>query len=117
MTLPDKNLNWPVTYEAVLEIARSEGLRLKAYRCPAGVPTLARGRTRGVKMGDTCTQGQADAWFVEDLTEFTDGVRRVLKRDASENELGEVFQQPLVGLFLRAGVARLDAIRPSPRDS
>lgn len=88
MTLPDKNLNWPISYEAVCEIARSEGLRLKAYRCPAGVPTLARGRTRGVKMGDTCTQAQADAWFVEDLTEFTDGVQRVLKRDASDSELG-----------------------------
>ena len=88
MTLPDKNLDWPIAYEAVCEIARSEGLRLKAYRCPAGVPTLARGRTRGVKMGDACTQAQADAWFVEDLTEFTDGVRRVLKRDASDNELG-----------------------------
>lgn len=85
---PNPKLEWPITYEAVLEISRSEGCRLKAYRCPAGVPTLARGRTRGVKMGDTCTQAQADVWFVEDLTEFTDGVRRVLKRDASENELG-----------------------------
>ena len=39
-------------------------------------------------MGDTCTQEQADAWFVEDLSEFTEGVRRELKRDASDNELG-----------------------------
>lgn len=88
MILPDKKLGWPIAYDAVLEIARSEGLRLRAYRCPAGVPTIARGRTRGVKMGDTCTLEQADAWFVEDLTEVTDGVRRVLKRDASDNELG-----------------------------
>ena len=88
MTLPDKNLDWPIAYDAVLEIARSESCKLKAYRCPAGKPTIGFGRTRGVKMGDTCTQAQADAWFVEDLTEFTDGVQRVLKRDASENELG-----------------------------
>ena len=97
---PDPNLDWPICYDAVLEIARSEGLRLRAYRCPAGVPTLARGRTRGVKMGDTCTQEQADAWFVEDLTEFTDGVQRVLKRDASENELGA-----LVSLAYNIGLA------------
>jgi len=97
---PDPNLDWPICYDAVLEIARSEGLRLRAYRCPAGVPTLARGRTRGVKMGDTCTQEQADAWFVEDLTEFTDGVRRVLKRDASDNELGA-----MVSLAYNIGLA------------
>ena len=100
MTLPNKNLDWPVAYDAVLEIARSEGLRLRAYRCPAGVPTIARGRTRGVKMGDTCTQDQADAWFVEDLTEFTDGVQRVLKRDASDNELGA-----MVSLAYNIGLA------------
>lgn len=85
---PNAKLDWPIAYDAVLEIARSEGCKLKAYRCPAGVPTIGWGHTRGVKMGDTCTQEQADAWFVEDLTEFTDAVRRVLKRDASDNELG-----------------------------
>ena len=88
MTQPNPDLDWPIAYEAVCEIARSEGCKLKAYRCPAGKPTIGWGRTRGVKMGDTCTQAQADAWFVEDLTEFADGVQRVLKRDASENELG-----------------------------
>ena len=86
--LPNPKLDWPIAYEAVCEIARSEGCKLKAYRCPAGVPTIGWGHTGGVKMGDTCTQEQADAWFVEDLSEFTEGVRRALKRDASDNELG-----------------------------
>ena len=97
---PNQKLAWPIAYEAVLEIARSEGCKLRAYRCPSGVPTLARGRTRGVKMGDTCTQEQADSWFVEDLTEFTDGVQRALKRDASENELGA-----MVSLAYNIGLA------------
>jgi len=88
MTLPDKNLDWPIAYDAVLEIARSEGCRLKAYRCPAGVPTIGWGHTGGVKMGDTCTQEQADAWFSIDLSVYADGVQRELKRDASDNELG-----------------------------
>lgn len=86
--LPDKTLLWPIAWEGVAEIARSEGCRLKAYRCPANVPTIGWGHTRGVRMGDACTQQQADAWFVEDLTEFTDGVRGVLKQDATESELG-----------------------------
>ena len=85
---PNQKLAWPIAWEAIAEIARSESCKLKAYRCPAGVPTIGWGHTRGVKMGDACTQEQADAWLVEDLTEFTDGVRRVLKRDASESELG-----------------------------
>lgn len=88
MTLPDKNLDWPISYEAVCEIARSEGCKLKAYRCPAGVWTIARGRTKGVKPGDTCTIEQADQWFLEDLTEFSEGVKEKLTRPATLNELG-----------------------------
>lgn len=97
---PNPKLDWPIAYDAVLEIARSEGCRLKAYRCPAGVPTIGWGHTRGVKMGDACTQEQADAWFVEDLTEFADGVKRVLKRDADDSELGA-----MVSLAYNIGLA------------
>ena len=86
--LPNPKLDWPIAYEAVCEIARSEGCRLKAYRCPAGVPTIGWGHTGGVKMGDTCTQEQADGWFSIDLSVYADGVQRELKRDASDNELG-----------------------------
>lgn len=103
MTLPDKALPWPISYEAVIEVARSEGCKLKAYRCPAGVPTIGWGHTRGVKMGDTCTQGQADAWLVEDLTEFTDGVKRTLKREAFGAELGA-----LVSFAFNVGMGTAD---------
>ena len=88
MTQPNPKLDWPIAYDAVLEIARSEGCKLKAYRCPAGVPTIGWGHTGGVKMGDTCTQEQADGWFFEDLSIFTSSVDKQLKRDASANELG-----------------------------
>jgi len=45
-----------------------EKLRLKAFRpTPDDVPTIGWGHTKGVKMGDTCTVEQADAWFVEDV--------------------------------------------------
>ena len=85
---PNPKLAWPIAWEAVVEIARSEGCKLKAYRCPAGVLTIAWGRTKGVKAGDTCTQEQADQWLMEDLAEFADGVKRMLARDASSTELG-----------------------------
>ena len=109
MTLPDKNLNWPISYEAVCEIARSEGCKLKAYRCPAGVWTIARGRTKGVKPGDTCTQEQADRWFLEDLTEFAEGVKTNLTRPASLNELGALVSLAYnigLGGFARSTVLR-----------
>lgn len=36
---PDPNLGWPIPLAAVELIADSEGLSLRAYRCPAGLPT------------------------------------------------------------------------------
>jgi GH24 family phage-related lysozyme (muramidase) len=100
MKLPNIDLKWPIAWNAVQEIARSEGCRLSAYRCSAGVPTLGWGETRGVKMGDTITQAEADRRFCESLTEFTEGVKAMLTRDASANELGA-----LVSLAYNIGLA------------
>lgn len=50
-------------------IGDSEGLRLKAYRCTAGVLTIGYGHTKGVKQGDTCTVQQAVDWLHEDVKE------------------------------------------------
>ena len=40
-------------------LKRFEGLRLNAYLCPAGVPTIGYGETLGVKMGDVWTMEQS----------------------------------------------------------
>lgn len=48
-------------------IKKYEGLRLKAYKCPAGVWTIGYGHTQGVKPNMTITEGQADAYLLEDL--------------------------------------------------
>lgn len=48
-------------------IKQLEGCRLNAYRCAAGVPTIGYGHTAGVKMGQSITQEQADAFLREDL--------------------------------------------------
>lgn len=49
-----------------------EGLQLRAYRCPAGVPTIGYGHTQGITQRDverrlTCSVEQAQRWLVEDL--------------------------------------------------
>lgn len=45
-----------------------EGLKLTAYRCPAGVLTIGFGSTEGVKEGMTITRAQAEALLLRDLT-------------------------------------------------
>lgn len=47
-------------------------------------PTIGWGRTKGVKLGDTCTQAQADQWLVEDVQgavrDVNDLVKQTLKQ-------------------------------------
>ena len=48
-------------------IKDSEGCKLKAYKCPAGIWTIGYGQTKGVKEGMVWTQQQAD----EDIIKTT----------------------------------------------
>ena len=48
-------------------IKAHEGLRLDAYLCPAGVPTIGYGHTYNVKMGDRITEEQAEMLLIGDL--------------------------------------------------
>lgn len=48
-------------------IKEFEGLSLDAYKCPAGVPTIGWGHTKGVKMGQHITVQQAEDMLVEDI--------------------------------------------------
>lgn len=48
-------------------IKRHEGLRLAAYLCPAGVPTIGYGHTKGVKLGQVITEAEAEQLLQEDL--------------------------------------------------
>lgn len=48
-------------------IKEAEGLRLDAYRCPAGIPTIGWGHTKGVKLGQHITVQQAEDMLVEDI--------------------------------------------------
>lgn len=48
-------------------IKKYEGCKLGAYLCPAGVPTIGYGHTKGVKIGMTITQSQAEAFLKADI--------------------------------------------------
>jgi lysozyme len=67
-------------------IHAEEGCRLVAYRDIANVPTIGWGTTHypdgtAVKMGDTCTQEQADAYFIAALAQTALAVYRLTQRD------------------------------------
>lgn len=48
-------------------IADHEGLRLKAYKCPAGVWTIGYGHTGGIVQGQTISKQQAVEFLKQDL--------------------------------------------------
>lgn len=106
---PDQSLPWPIPLAAVNMIADAEGCRLKAYRCPAGVPTLGWGETAGISLGMEWTQAQADQRLCDSLTAFTDRVRNLCTEAPGENELGAMVSLAYnigVGAFGKSTVLR-----------
>lgn len=85
--LPARNLPWPISWDGVVEIASSEGCRLTAYLCSAGVPTIGWGETVGVKLGMRWSQAEADERFCKELTEYADAVRAACKVQPNDNQL------------------------------
>lgn len=55
-----------------------EGLRLTAYKCPAGVWTIGYGHTGNVKAGDKVTPNGADELLAQDLAMFQRGVNKAV---------------------------------------
>lgn len=44
-----------------------EGFRKEAYLDSVGVPTIAWGHTKNVKLGMTCTEEQGEQWLKQDI--------------------------------------------------
>lgn len=67
-------------------IRQSEGLRLSAYRCPAGIPTIGYGSTAGVRMGQTITAERAESLLREDVRQFESAVDRLVKVPLTQSQ-------------------------------
>lgn len=100
--LPDPSLAWPLDFDAVTEIAESEGCRLKAYRCPAGVWTCGWGETDGVGPNTVWTQAYADQRLCDSLGERVGAVLDLCKVEPTRKQLGA-----LVSLSYNIGVGAL----------
>jgi lysozyme len=48
-------------------IKKFEGFKPYAYLCPANILTIGYGHTRGVRLGQTCTEEEAEQFLIEDL--------------------------------------------------
>lgn len=83
-----------------LLVKEFEGLRLRAYLCPAGVWTIGYGHTDGVREGMTITQTQADDFLDRDLDWAEECVGKFAK-DPSDNEFAA-----MVSLCFNIGAAR-----------
>ena len=86
-------------------VKRFEGLRLTAYRCPAGVWTIGWGHTDGVRQGQQIIFEQAVAFLHEDLGYVANTLTSILPTTVALNQ-GQF--DALVSLcFNLAGGARM----------
>ena len=95
--------------EGLRLIKNFEGVRLKAYKCPAGVITIGYGHTgmlngKPLTMGTTITQAQAEDLLKQDLVKYENYVKS-LKRDFNENQ-----QAALVSFVYNCGLGSLQSL-------
>ncbi|MBK3735693.1 glycoside hydrolase family protein [Azospirillum brasilense] len=74
--------------DALALVRHFEGLYLKAYLCPAGVPTIGYGHTAGVRMGQTITSLQAEVYLRTDMADAAGDVDKLVKVPLTDRQRG-----------------------------
>jgi lysozyme len=67
-------------------IKKWEGLRLSAYLDPVGIPTIGYGHIKGVKMGDTITEDDANRMLVEELKEYEGYINKYVTSNITQSQ-------------------------------
>lgn len=67
-------------------LRRFEGLRLEAYLCPAGVPTIGYGHTDHVRPGLRITKEQAEVWLHTDVEASEKHIHRLVTIVLNSNQ-------------------------------
>jgi len=76
-----------ISQKGLAVIKQFEGLRLTAYKCPAGVLTIGYGSTGAhVKPGMTITAQEAERLLLDDLARFEVGVQEVIKQPFTQGQ-------------------------------
>lgn len=92
-------------------IKQFEGLRLTAYKCPAGVYTIGYGHTKGVKRGMKITEEQATEYLKTDIQASEKSVERWESRyHWAQNEF-----DALVSFTFNCGATNLNSLLKNGR--
>jgi lysozyme len=83
-------------------VRQFEGCRLQAYLDSAGVATIGVGHTRNVKLGDRCSQEQADIWLSQDLEDAAAAVASLVKVPLTQGQF-----DALTSFVFNLGIRRL----------
>jgi lysozyme len=112
-------------------IRKFEGLKLKAYECPASLPlpkekkfwTIGYGNTffeNGLKVqeGDKITLDRADRLLFFVVTKFENEVKKIVKSEINENQLGALTSFAFnVGAGNLAKSTLLKKVNANPNDA
>jgi lysozyme len=104
-------------------IRKFEGLKLKAYLCPAGVWTIGYGSTffengSKVQEGDKITLDRADRLLFFVVTKFENEVKKIVKSAINENQLGALTSFAFnVGAGNLAKSTLLKKVNANPNDA
>ena len=90
-------------YEKAKALIREfEGLRLEAYKCPAGVLTIGYGHTSGVKEGMSITEAEAEQLLDADVESAAAQVKSAVKVELNANQL-----DALIDFVFNLGIGNL----------
>jgi len=67
-------------------IKRFEGFSSHAYKDPVGIPTIGYGFTKGVQMGDSITEEQAEARLKVELISREKVINEMVHADINDNQ-------------------------------
>ena len=102
-------------------IKKYEGLKLQAYICPAGIPTIGYGNTfyengSKVVMGEKISIERADSLLLQTVGKFESAVKNLIKSTVNENQLGALTSFAYnvgMGNFSRSTLLRKVNINPA----
>jgi lysozyme len=102
-------------------IKKFEGLKLKAYLCPAGLPTIGYGNTRyedgsTVKLGEQISIDRADRLLMHTVAQFERQVDTLVTAPINANQLGALTSFAFnvgIGNFQRSTLRKMVIANPS----
>ncbi len=92
-------------------VAKYEGCKLKAYKCPAGVWTIGYGHTENVKPGDVLpSEKEARKLLLKDLGKYAGYVNRLIEDKSIRFTVNQNMFDALTSFVYNCGPANLKTL-------